>query len=180
MQFPVEPQHRWLQQLIGSWTYESSCNMGPGTPSFTSSGTETVRALGDFWVIAEGTGKAPGTDDTMTMVITLGYDAQKKHFCGTWVGTMMPLLWVYEGTLDVWYSHVALACSTGGALSMEIVPTPGLTYYLVVPLSAASVAMGLAITVLLAVGAIPFFSRSVMVIDWLLTLLLVTGARVAV
>lgn len=51
---------------------------------------------------------------------------------------------------------------------------------LLLSVSAASVAMGLAITILLAVGMIPFFSRSVMIIDWLLAVLLVTGARVAV
>src|SRR5687767_4665452 len=45
--------------------------------------------------------------------------------------------------------------------------------------SAASVGIALAITLLLAAGWIGFFSRSVVVIDWLLTLALVTGARLA-
>jgi hypothetical protein len=34
------------------------------------------------------------------MVMTLGYDPEKGRFVGTWVGSMMPVLWVYDGGLD--------------------------------------------------------------------------------
>ncbi len=43
---------------------------------------------------------------------------------------------IYEGTLGVFYSHTRLDCSDDGEpLTEEIVPSPGNTYYLVVPLS---------------------------------------------
>jgi hypothetical protein len=32
--------------------------------------------------------------------MTLGYDPQKKRYVGTWVGSMMTYLWVYDGALD--------------------------------------------------------------------------------
>jgi hypothetical protein len=35
-----------------------------------------------------------------TTLITLGFDPQKKRYVGTWVGSMMTNLWVYEGELD--------------------------------------------------------------------------------
>ena len=35
-----------------------------------------------------------------TMIITLGFDPQKQRFVGTWVGSMMTHLWVYDGALD--------------------------------------------------------------------------------
>ncbi|MGH8727713.1 MAG: DUF1579 domain-containing protein, partial [Burkholderiales bacterium] len=35
-----------------------------------------------------------------TMLITLGYDPQRKRYVGTWIGSMMTYLWVYDGGLD--------------------------------------------------------------------------------
>jgi hypothetical protein len=37
---------------------------------------------------------------TATMILTLGYDPQKKSYVGTWVGSMMTYLWHYEGAVD--------------------------------------------------------------------------------
>ncbi|RDJ26770.1 DUF1579 domain-containing protein [Bosea caraganae] len=99
--FPAQPteDHRWLQQLIGDWTYEGECMMGPDKPSETSRGTETVSALGDLWIVGESEGEMPG-GGAATMRITLGFDPAKGRFVGSWVGSMMPMLWTYEGLLD--------------------------------------------------------------------------------
>jgi Protein of unknown function (DUF1579) len=32
--------------------------------------------------------------------MTLGYDPQKSRYVGTWVGSMMTYLWIYNGSLD--------------------------------------------------------------------------------
>jgi hypothetical protein len=40
---------------------------------------------------------------------------------------------VYEGTLGSFDSHVAVSCTTGGALARSLTPAVGNTYYLVVP-----------------------------------------------
>jgi hypothetical protein len=34
------------------------------------------------------------------MIMTLGYDPMKNRFVGTFVGSMMTNMWVYEGALD--------------------------------------------------------------------------------
>lgn len=94
-----QDEHRWLQQLIGDWAYESECVMGPDKPSETFKGSETVKALGDLWVVGESQGEMPGGGDAL-MRITLGFDPAKGRFVGTWVGSMMPLLWTYDGFLD--------------------------------------------------------------------------------
>ena len=97
----VEPQaeHRWLQKFVGEWTYEAEALMEPGKPLEKCSGTESVRSLGGLWILAEGQGQMPG-GGAATMLLTLGYDPQKKRYVGTWVGSMMTHLWVYNGALD--------------------------------------------------------------------------------
>jgi hypothetical protein len=97
----VQPQseHRWLQRLVGEWTFETEAVMGPGQPTHKHSGEESVRALGDVWVLCEGRGEMPGGGVGLT-IMTLGYDAAKKRFVGTFIGSMMTNLWVYDGQLD--------------------------------------------------------------------------------
>ena len=97
----AEPQkeHQWLQQLVGEWTSEAECSMGPGQPSTKSYGTERVRMVGDVWMVGEGQGEMPG-GDMATMIMTLGYDPQKKKYLGTWIGSMMTHMWHYDGEMD--------------------------------------------------------------------------------
>jgi hypothetical protein len=97
----TEPQneHQWLQKLVGEWTYESECSMGSDKPPEKFKGSESVRSLGDLWVLCEGRGEMPG-GGMATTLMTLGYDPQKQRYVGTWVGSMMTHLWVYDGYLD--------------------------------------------------------------------------------
>ncbi|MBI3320549.1 MAG: DUF1579 domain-containing protein [Candidatus Omnitrophica bacterium] len=97
----AEPQkeHRWLQRLVGEWTFEADVTMEPGKPPETCKGTERVRSLGGLWMLAEGQGEMPG-GGTATTMMTLGYDPQTKRYVGTWIGSMMTNLWVYDGELD--------------------------------------------------------------------------------
>lgn len=97
----TEPQkeHQWLQKLVGEWTYETVATMEPGKPPEQFTGTESVRSLGGIWILAEGQGEMPG-GDTATVLMTLAYDPQKKRYVGTFIASMMPHLWVYDGELD--------------------------------------------------------------------------------
>jgi hypothetical protein len=94
-----QQEHAWLSRMVGEWTYEHECIMGPGQPPMRSSGSESVRSVGGLWVVAEGSGEMPGGGPATTL-ITLGYDPQKQRFVGTFVGSMMTHLWIYEGALD--------------------------------------------------------------------------------
>jgi len=95
----VEPQkeHQWLHKLVGHWVTEADMAGMPDAQKHR--GTETVRSLGGLWVLCEGAGEMPGGDKA-TMLMCLGYDPKKKRFVGTWMGSMMTHLWVYEGSLD--------------------------------------------------------------------------------
>jgi hypothetical protein len=97
----AEPQkeNQWLQKLVGEWTYEADATMGPGQPPSKFKGSESVRSLGGLWVVAEGQGEMPGGGAATTMM-TLGYDPQDRRYVGTWIGSMMTHLWVYDGSLD--------------------------------------------------------------------------------
>jgi hypothetical protein len=94
-----QKEHDWLRQLVGEWTFESQCSGEPGKPAETFRGSETVKALGELWIIGEGRGEMPG-GDTGHMRITLGFDPARDRFVGTWIGSMMTHLWIYEGRLD--------------------------------------------------------------------------------
>jgi hypothetical protein len=97
----AEPQkeHAWLQKLVGEWTTEAEAVMGPGKPPEKFTGTERVRPVGGLWVMCEGRGEMPG-GGAATTVMTLGYDPAKKRYVGTFLGSMMTHLWVYDGGLD--------------------------------------------------------------------------------
>lgn len=105
----AEPQaeHRWLHKLVGEWTSEGEASMGPGKPPEKFTSTERVRSLGGLWVLCESQGDMPG-GGTADMVITLGYDPQRKRFVGTWIGSMMTYLWSYDGSLDTARNRLTL------------------------------------------------------------------------
>ncbi|WP_439630067.1 DUF1579 domain-containing protein [Gemmata sp.] len=96
----AEPQaeHKWLEQLVGDWDSEMEASMGPGQPPTTHTGSESVRSLAT-WVLCEGLTAMPDGSPGRT-VMTLGFDPAKKKFVGTFIGSMMTNLWVYEGELD--------------------------------------------------------------------------------
>lgn len=99
MKAELTKEHQWLQKLVGEWEYEINEPGKPGEAPEQCKGTETVRSLHGAWVVGEGRGNMGGGQDSITQ-ITLGFDPKKGRFVGTWVGSMMTHLWVYEGDLD--------------------------------------------------------------------------------
>ena len=97
----AEPQkeHRWLQKFLGEWTFEGLATMEPGKPPVRVEGTESVRTIGDLWILGEGKGDMPGCGPS-SWLTTLGYDPRKGRYVGTFVGSMMAHLLVYDGSPD--------------------------------------------------------------------------------
>lgn len=124
----IEPQkeHQWLQQLVGEWTYEHECTPAPDQPPVKFTGMETVRSLGGIWVVGEGRGEMPGGGGLAIMIMTLGYDPLKKCYLGTWVGSMMTHMWIYNGQVDAAGKVLTLDCE-GPAFSPEGKPIEGKT-----------------------------------------------------
>ena len=91
-------EHHWLEKLVGDWTSEGKMSM-PGGGTQEAKGEESVHSLEGLWFIAEGTGEMPDGDHGTT-ILTLGYDPAQGKYVGTFIGSMMTHLWVYEGELD--------------------------------------------------------------------------------
>ena len=104
-----QKEHEWLQKLLGEWTFEADADMGPDKPAEKATGKESVRSLGGLWVVCEGEGEMPGGGIGKTMM-TLGYDPKKNRYIGTWVGSMMTHMWIYEGQLDSEKNMLPLDC----------------------------------------------------------------------
>lgn len=103
-----QDEHRWLEQLVGEWTYEADFSMAPDQPRQRSTGVERVRSVNGLWIISEAEGEMPG-GDMATSIMTLGYDTVRQHYVGSFISSMMAYLWVYKGTMD----------STATALTLE-------------------------------------------------------------
>lgn len=98
MECEATEEHRWLQELEGTWTVQGEMQMD-GQPPTQFAGRETVRKVGELWIVAEGEGEMPDGSPA-AMVTTLGYDPARECFVGTFIGSMMANLWIYEGQLD--------------------------------------------------------------------------------
>jgi hypothetical protein len=105
----VEPQeeHRWLEQLLGEWTVTTEDSAGSGEKS--TPWVEKVRSMQGLWVVCEGEGTMPdGTPGQSLM--TLGFNPETKRYVGTWVGSMMTHMWVYDGVIEDGGKTLALNC----------------------------------------------------------------------
>jgi hypothetical protein len=104
-----EPQaeHAWLQKFVGEWEADIEMFKEPGQPPEKSTGTESVRPIGGFWILAED--KGVFMDKPFTGILTLGYNPERKKYVATWVDSMVSHLWTYDGTVD----------ATGNLLTLE-------------------------------------------------------------
>ena len=89
-----QKEHKWLDRFVGEWTSEATSQATDTMPATKHTGTETVRSLDGIWIVAEAQGEMGPT------ILTLGFDTDKKKFVGTFFGSMMTNLWIYEGELD--------------------------------------------------------------------------------
>jgi len=96
---PETAAHEFLQKLVGVWETDWEVVMDPTQPPTKFKGTETVRAIGDRWIVSEIKSDMLG-GVPMTGILTLGHDPEKKKFVGTWIDSMSTYLWKYEGALD--------------------------------------------------------------------------------
>lgn len=120
---PPGEHHKWLEQLLGTWTVEMEMTAA-GMPAMMSTGTDTVRSLRGRWIIGELNAEMPGMG-SMSAVLTLGYNSETGKYQGTWVDSIQDHMWVYVGTLDL--TGKILTLETEGPNMMD--PAKGSTRY---------------------------------------------------
>ncbi len=91
-------QHEWLQQLVGEWEFTSEAIAEPGTEAVVWKSRESSRSIGGLWIVSEGTADSDG--ETFTSLMTIGYDANKETFVGSWIDSIQTTMWTYVGSLD--------------------------------------------------------------------------------
>ena len=96
--FQPSKEHLSLKQFDGEWEFTSKCTM-PGQEAMDGKGTENVRmTYGGFWADVESKGVMGGKDWSGRGLI--GFDPQKKKYCGAWVDSMTPYMYTFEGEAD--------------------------------------------------------------------------------
>ncbi|MGC4007409.1 MAG: DUF1579 domain-containing protein [Pirellulales bacterium] len=93
------PQHQWLDKLVGSWTFENTCDMGSDQPAMKASGTAVGHSLGGLWTIIE-TDCLPSDGGAWSSIMSLGYDPASGRYIGTFAVSMMSKMWHYDGSVD--------------------------------------------------------------------------------
>lgn len=97
--FPsAQDEHKWLQRFVGHWEVENSGSMGEGQPEMVTKGTIDSEMLGGFWIMNRMTADFGGIG--FKGVQTVGYDADKKKYVGTWIDSTNGFMWKYEGFVD--------------------------------------------------------------------------------
>lgn len=89
-----QAEHGFLERMVGIWEV-SSPDMGSD-----EKWVEVVRSLHGIWFVAEGNGNMPQGGGAATTMLTLGYDPARGKYVGSWIGSMMAYLWVYEGEVS--------------------------------------------------------------------------------
>jgi hypothetical protein len=125
MNVDVLEQHRWLHRLLGEWRTESEMDSEPGQTPQVLVGREVVRLLGEAWVVCEGGSDTPG-GGSVQYVMTLGYAPERQCYVGTWIGSVMTHLWIYEGWRDPDAPVLTLEAE-GPAWTPQCQPIPGKT-----------------------------------------------------
>ncbi len=101
---PHEP-HLWLARFVGEWDWIGRADLGGGQ-TCENSGTDRFRAIGEYWVVGEGSADDSGVP--FRSVLTLGFDPASQRFVGTWIDSTSTYLWRYDGELGPTGSTVTL------------------------------------------------------------------------
>jgi hypothetical protein len=92
-------EHDILKSFAGEWELKTKFKMDPAQPPSEGKGTESARlAAGGFFLVFDVKGDMGGMNFEGHGV--MGYDTFKKKYVGSWVDSMSPAIYTYEGDID--------------------------------------------------------------------------------
>lgn len=91
-------EHELLASNVGVWNVECEFNMGPGQPPMKVNARETVERFGGFYTVSLFESEMFGAPYKGRA--TVGYDPQKKKYVSTWIDSMSPSIFAFEGGYD--------------------------------------------------------------------------------
>jgi hypothetical protein len=92
------PEHMELMKSIGVWDVTAYIYMDPSAPPTLSKATDTVEAVGPFWLLCAYRGEFMGSPYRGQCQV--GYNEKKGVFTSTWIDQMTPTLILMEGNKD--------------------------------------------------------------------------------
>ncbi len=94
-------EHKILRLEQGEWDAAVTMFVGPAGPydhPVKSTGKESNRMIGDFWIVSDFSGDFGGM--SFTGQGQFGYDANKKKYIGTWIDSLSPSITKMVGSYD--------------------------------------------------------------------------------
>jgi hypothetical protein len=132
-------KHTFFAALVSAASGQNLSALFAGTyhypidqPLFNTVYAASTAVLDQF-----GAGRVPGQEANPASMLTVSR-VGGDYITLSWGASCNPTdadYAIYEGSLDKFYSHTPLFCTTGGATTKSFQASPGGTYYLVVPLS---------------------------------------------
>ncbi|MCB1049420.1 MAG: DUF1579 family protein [Acidobacteria bacterium] len=94
----LTPGHLLLREKAGLWSVQCRYFMQAGADPIEVEAVDRVRSLGPFWSIAEFKADMVGT--SIEGCAMTGFDPIRNCFVATWVDSVTPYLYQFEGTYD--------------------------------------------------------------------------------
>jgi hypothetical protein len=92
-------EHQNMAREVGVWDATSKIFPTPDAEAMESKGVETVKMLGQFWLVADFEGEFAGMPFQGKSQVT--FDSLKKKYIGTWIDSVSAVLLTMEGDYDV-------------------------------------------------------------------------------
>lgn len=92
------PAAERLRAHVGTWDVECHYEMEPGADPFVTNAVETVTPIGELWTTSRFEVDLMGAP--LVGSATLGFDFVRECWVSTWVDSLSPCLFRFEGAVD--------------------------------------------------------------------------------